>query len=503
MPDEIELKLRIAPQDAAKLRRHPAILQHLVGKPVTRKLTSIYYDTPDLRLLDAGVSLRVRHMAGGWFQAVKAKGKAVAGLHQRLEWEDIIAADHPDFSKIIDPALTRIFDDDDLRQALSPIFITDVQRSEWQLHMPDGSHVELALDLGELRIGSRREAIEEIELELKHGNARHLFEVALALQADIPLHIENISKAERGYAYYRPIQPPVVKAKPVSLDKNMHADAAWRAIGWECLTQLQANQDMVLHGNDPEGIHQMRVALRRLRSAIGIFRDILDDATSQSIREELRWLANELGTARDLDVFIHETLPPLFEHLDDATDCLHAIRNKALTANDKAYRNARVAISSQRYQKLLLSLGHWLETSAIEHAPRITELANALLRKRHKQLRRHGRLLREAHPEERHLTRIAGKKLRYTAEFLACLYSPEQTSLYLRGLAELLDILGTLNDIAVTRQLLQQLAGPRPNTSLTKALQLFEGWNGCHAMHKLTHMDTVWKHFAEHRQFWD
>ena len=144
MANEIELKLRIDAADVARLRRHPALLRPLHGEPLTRRLTSIYYDTPDLRLLDAAISLRVRHMAGGWFQAVKGAGHSLGGLHQRMEWEDVIAGDAPDFGKITEPGLAAIFADPALRSALRPIFVTDVERTEWQLAFEDGSEIEAA-----------------------------------------------------------------------------------------------------------------------------------------------------------------------------------------------------------------------------------------------------------------------------------------------------------------------------------------------------------------------
>ncbi|HZV97688.1 MAG TPA: inorganic triphosphatase, partial [Methylophilaceae bacterium] len=317
MPNEIELKLRIATADIPSLRRHPALKQHLVGKPVTRKLVSIYYDTPELYLLDAAISLRVRRMSGGWFQAVKGAGHSLGGLHQRMEWEDIIAKGEPDFTKltkITEPGLARLFADQSLRDALKPVFTTDVQRTEWQLAYADGSAVEVALDLGELRVGesrtgelaagNKREPITEVELELKHGDARHLFELALNLQADIPLHIENISKAQRGYGYYWPLAAKVSRAQEVKLRADMSPHEAFAQIAGECLRQLQSNQDVAAQGDDAEGVHQMRVAVRRLRGAIKCFKHEIGD-----LQDELRWLNGRLGAAREWDVLLQETLP--------------------------------------------------------------------------------------------------------------------------------------------------------------------------------------------------
>lgn len=506
MANEVELKLRIAAPDIFRLKRHPAIKAALVGKPRTRDLVSIYYDTPQLALLDLGVSLRVRRMSGNWFQAVKGAGKPLAGLHQRMEWEDIIAFGHPDFSKITEPALTRIFDDEALRNALAPIFCTKVRRTEWQLAFDNGDQVELALDVGELVVGEKREPISEIELELKDGNTGRLFDFALELQQSIPLELENASKAQRGYAYYRPQPPTIVKAHPPRLQRDMSAHAALKQIAWECLTHLQGNQEMVLHGEDEEGVHQMRVALRRLRSALNVFRSVASKQSYAGIIEELRWITVVLGLARDLDVFATQTLPPMLQQLH-ANPGLIQLNEKANQTRLQAYVEVRSALVSQRYHRLLLTLGAWLENERWREANAIEcsvlDIAQIMLAERHKQLKKHGRRLMHMHPEERHATRIAAKKLRYSAEFFASLYPKAKSLDFLPALAKLLDILGVLNDIAVTENLVRRLIGSHPNHALDESLHLFTGWNACNAMHRAEGMEHIWNRFAHQKPFWD
>jgi len=510
MPNEIELKLSISSAHLPKLRHHPAILAALTGKPVTRKLTSIYYDTPLLALLDAGISLRVRRMSGGWFQAVKAAGHSLAGLHQRMEWEDIIAFGHPDFSKITEPALIKIFDDPALRAALAPIFTTEVHRTEWHLAWENGDQVELALDLGDLIIGTgdhakALESISEIELELKGGNTGRLFDLALELQRDIPLQLENISKAQRGYAHYRPQPPAIVKAQKTHLQRHIRAHEAFRQIAWECLGQLQANQEMVLHGTDIEGLHQMRVALRRLRSAISVFGEIIAQDTAAPLRDELRWLSNTLGLARDLDIFVAETLPPILQRLQDHHGLVQ-LRTKAESVRKSAYKDVRDLLRSQRYHRLLLELGAWLENGRWHRADTSDfsafDLSKRMLAKRHRQLRKHGSKLAEMHPEERHATRIAAKKLRYTAEFFSSFYPELKYRAFLRSLAKIQDTLGYLNDISVTEHLIRKLTGTRPSSELDESLLLLSGWNACNATHQLLSLGKVWRSFARNTPFW-
>ncbi len=509
MPAEIELKLRINPADIPRLKRHPAIKPLLAEKPKTRRLVSIYYDTPELTLLDQNITLRVRRMSGGWFQAVKGGGSSLAGLHQRSEWEDIIASGHPDFTKIAmipDPALAALFAPPELRAALKPVFTTDMQRTEWQLVYPDATHIELALDVGHLVVdGVQREAICEIELEIKSGHPVRLFELALELQNTIPLELENVSKAQRGYACYRPQPPGIMKASPTRLAADASAADAFRQIAWECLAQLQGNHDMVLHGTDIEGVHQMRVALRRLRSLFAVFGAVINRETSVELIDDIKWISDVLGKARNLDVFISETLPPMMVPLHKHRGLL-LLHEKAQHAQGEAYVEVRAALRSQRYHRLQLALGAWLEGGhwLLPEAASLTvkELSHQVLTKRHKQLKRHGERLIHMHPEERHLTRISAKKLRYAAEFFISLSPANGSKNFIRALADVQGVLGVLNDIATTESVIRDIIGEHPVRTLDEVSHLFTGWNACNAIHTLEHMTETWKVFAGQRPFW-
>lgn len=509
MSTEIELKLRINPTDIPRLKRHPALKPLLVEKPKTRRLVSIYYDTPQLTLLNQNITLRVRRMSGGWFQAVKGGGGSLAGLHQRSEWEDIIASGHPDYTKIAnipDPRLVALFAQPALRTALKPIFTTDMQRTEWQLIYPDATHIELALDVGNLVMdGKLRDAICEIELEIKSGQPVRLFELALELQKTIVLELENVSKAQRGYAYYQPQQLSIKKAVATRLAPNTGAAEAFGQIAWECLAQLQGNQDMVLHGADVEGVHQMRVALRRLRSLFAVFGAVVNRETSTGLMTDIRWISEVLGEARDLDVFVSETLPPMMQPLQQHPGLL-LLREKAQHAQSEAYVRVRAALHSQRYHRLQLALAAWLEGKQwlLPEAANLTvkTLAHQVLTKRHKQLKKHGQRLIHMHPEERHLTRISAKKLRYAAEFFTSLSPANGNKGFIRALAEVQGVLGVLNDITTTESLIRQLIGSHPNRVLDEVLHLFTGWNACNAAHNLEHMKEKWEAFACQPPFW-
>ena len=510
MPSEIELKLRISPRDVAQLKQHPLITLHATSPGITRKLVSTYFDTNDLALLDKGLSLRVRRMAGSWFQAVKNAGTVNSGLHQRMEWEDIIASGNPDFTRILDPDLIAVFSDVQLREALKPIFRTDVMRSEWLLHLGENCQIELALDRGWLIAGQKKESISEIELELKQGHPAELFKLAMQLQKSIPLQIENISKAQRGYAHYRPNQPNIVKARLPQLHQESSANQAFRQIVRECLNHLQGNHDMVLNGGDIEGVHQMRVALRRLRSAFSIFTakpsvETTREESTHSLVDDIRWISSILGKARDLDVFIEETLPPITTQLNFA-EGLVAFRNIAITEQRKAYIEVRQALNARRYQQFLIRISAWLEDDS-EHINReseqqlLTHAAN-LLEKRFRKIKRYGKNLRSISNEERHEFRIACKKLRYAAEFFISLYPTKNANQFMASLASLQQILGSLNDIAVTESIVKSLAGSKSNRSLQDSMLLLTGWHGHQIKHQFDLMDHMWHRLLKQKCFW-
>lgn len=507
MENEVELKLSINSKDAQRLKLHPTVVAASINKPIARKIITIYYDTPDLKLFDAGISLRLRRVSGRWIQSVKAVGNSLAGLHQRMEWESVVENGHPDFTAVLDPDLTKLFVDQKLREDIKPIFQTKVQRNEWQLDFGSGDRVELVLDIGELVAGEKHEPISEIELELKSGKTGCLFDLALELQKVIPLRLENHSKSQNGYAYYRAITLKSYKSSPLKLKRGANANIAFKEIIWDCINHLQKNQDMVLYGTDVEGVHQMRVALRRLRSAFSLFKKLLNHENTDVLKSELGWLSGILGEARDLDVFLTQSIPAIIAQFEHHSGLLE-LHQKAELAKVETYKTVQEALLSQRYQCFILMLGAWLENEkwggCIHDSKdvKVLDIANTMLKKRHKQLRESGKGLTRMDAEERHATRIAAKKLRYAAEFFASLYSSKKSTAFIRSLSQLQDCLGVLNDINTTEKLVKKLIVSRPNRKINEAAYICAGWNAYHATSSLEHLEEVWQTFTFQKKFW-
>jgi triphosphatase len=271
MPSEIELKLAIAPDHINRPGRLALVRSATRGRPVTRRTYTVYYDTPELALRDRGATLRLRRVGSSWTQTLKLSARVEAGLHQREEIETRVPTQRLNYEVLRRSPAGDLFADPDLPRKLAPVFVIDVKRTTRQLETIPGSRIEFCLDRGTISAGNVQRPISEIELELKAGSPVHLIDLALALVREVPLRPEFASKAERGYALAAGGVATPVKASAPDLVPQMTVTEAFRHVVFGCVRHLQANEQGLLQGSDPEYLHQARVALRRLRSAFNAF----------------------------------------------------------------------------------------------------------------------------------------------------------------------------------------------------------------------------------------
>src|ERR1700730_6801533 len=208
--------------------------------------------------------------AGGEFvQTIKADDPAKLDLLERREWEAPIESSQPNLDALkIGTRLPDAIHKEDLR----PVFTTTLTRKTINLNQTPITKIAVAIDQGEIRSadGGAAEPISEIELELKRGDPAALYDLALQLLKIAEVRLETRSKAERGYRFFfraAADRPRAVQVGTIALDRNMTAEAALQRFGQRCLNHLLRNEPVTLAG-EPEGIHQMRVAVRRLRSAL-------------------------------------------------------------------------------------------------------------------------------------------------------------------------------------------------------------------------------------------
>ncbi|EQB15644.1 CYTH and CHAD domain-containing protein [Sphingobium lactosutens] len=431
MGREIELKLDLTEDAASRLCRWDGLPER---EDVTR-LRATYFDTPDARLASKGLSLRIRQSGRRRVQTIKGDGSSAAGLFARQEWERPVRSQSPvlDGDTPVQDALG------DAISQIEPLFETDVERTRWLIQEGD-VRVEMVIDRGVVRAGAREAPLCEVELELVDGAPAALFAIARRIDGEVPVRPGVLSKAERGYALRGPVAE-AVKAEPVSVNASMTIREAFLTIAGACLRHYRRNEALLLIEYRERALHQARVAVRRMRSALTLFKPVLLEADVARFQRELRWLAGMLGEARDLDV-LHGRLVP---------------GAQAEIAEVRADSQARVRawLDSARVRGLLLDIAEWLALGAGCSGAadaQVWDFAGSRLKKLHKRVARGGDGLKKLPPDKRHKVRKDAKKLRYGAEFFAGVYADKGArkvhGTYVKALAKLQDRLGDLNDLA-------------------------------------------------------
>lgn len=455
MGQEIELKLQLTAKTARQLARHPL----LATLPATRgELLNTYYDTPGLDLTARRVAMRFRKRGWQWLLTVKSAEPAAGGLAMRSEWEVPATPGQLDFSHVDAPELRSFLENHAAN--LKPIFTTHFQRRTWEVEYGD-SLIELALDKGEVESQGRREPICEVELELLNGRLTDLFGLTRALQADLDLRPAVASKAERGYALFHGEVRQPVKARSPSLLPDEAPIPAFQRIVLTCLEHYQRNEEGLPDAGDPEYVHQARVALRRLRSAMKLFAPALPRAFVQRWNPVWRELSAVLGEVRNCDVFVGETLPPLHRAFPGHTDIERLQRY-----GRRRQRQARTALA--RYLDGPALPRHIVDFLAdVLHLPEeskpvdLARFAGKQLKKREKRtLKLAGQHDRLDHTE-RHALRIEIKKLRYAIDFFTPLLPAPRLKAYQRSLGGLQERLGALNDQITAETLILDCLGHR------------------------------------------
>ncbi len=509
MPTETELKLRIAPDAAATLARHPLLRPLKRSRTRSSRLVSTYYDTVDGDLAKAGIALRLRRDGRRWLQTVKGRADGSAGgLTARPEFEWPVAGEALDPLRFAATPFRRALGKAEKR-GLVPRFTTDVKRTVVPLTFADSTMALLCIDDGEVRTSDGgpvlRAPIHEIEMEIEAGDTRRLYELAQALAVDVPLALEPESKAARGYALREARATEPLRARDADLPGKSSAGDALAAIMRSCLAQIEGNAQGVADAEDPEWIHQMRIGVRRLRACLSLARRGIAVERVEPLRVELRWLAQALGPARDLDVFVTSTLPAFREAVARGVTgkalepALAKLATRASSRRRDARAQARTAVRSTRFVRLVLATAALAAygTQDKRMASEARDFARPLLKRRHHALVALGADLAHAAPEARHAARLAAKKLRYAAEFFATLYSKKKARAYRKALAALQEELGAWNDAAVAAHLAGEVTGAQ-----SPAAAAFEGWAAARGASRSEALTQAWQRFAKARPFW-
>ena len=508
---EVELKLVAPPHAIEALAAAPMVLAHARNAGTVRNLGSIYFDTPARELTRAGFALRVRRSGRQRIMTVKsAGGGAGDGLVGRGEWEVAITGEAPDLALLPD-AVPRAFREIVDNAALEPVVITQVRRRAKKLDLPNAC-IEFAIDSGTVEAGGRTVPLSEIELELVSGDVCALYDVALDMLDRGAAEMSLYSKAARGFdlAFDRP--PAWRKPRRGAIARSASLDDAVAAMLSEGLRHFLDNRPAAVDGRDAEGIHQTRVALRRLRSILKVLAGATGSAVAEDFAEDAKWLAGEQGDARSWDVFLAETVPPVEKACDDRAG-FGVVRALGKPLHADGYARARAAFGERRALRLPLALARWIESRGWrEGAPAealavlaepASGLARDVLDRQHRKVLKRGRRFSRLDAEGRHEVRLAVKKLRYLSDFLLPLCTREKkAAAFAKGLSRLQDGLGRYNDIAATDQLLGKLAGSGAPPTLHRACGEIHGWQARDLQAMEGELMASWKAFSSTKVPW-
>ena len=478
---EIEFKFCIP---ADRLKAVDAALRR--GAVVRTRLQARYFDTADQRLSGDGMVLRLRKEGSRWVQTVKATGdNALHRLEHNVDLGTGAAV------PAIDPArhagtpvgeqLARLLQPADGGDAVPLVArqSTDIVRLTRDLRVsgPGGAVVEMALDVGKVVVhagtpAQRNSPVCELELELKSGDVQGLVTLARRWSQQHGLWFSTVSKAERGMRLLAEQETvPAVKAEaPRFPVHGLDGRTIQQAVVASCLAQMLPNASEIAAGStDEEQIHQLRIGIRRLRTAL---RELAGLDADTSRFDAATWepplvdAFRALGDLRDREQVVKLAQPRLRDAGAPEVDPLAGDAVPLASSPGDIVRAAA-------FQDVLVSLIGFTAAAppSSGSAPLAADEARQQLRERlqrlHKQAVRDGERFESLATEHQHRARKRLKRLRYLAEFAAPLFTEAEGSnkkkkdaagRYLKALRPAQDALGEFNDEAVALALYREVA---------------------------------------------
>lgn len=513
---EIELKFLLDATRATEIWSRVKATQLAASSRSTRTLRTTYLDTPDHALKRAGIAFRIRRDGRRWLQTVKTGRTLQGGLSQAVEIETPAPGGKPCLAALPDASVRQEMERLIGEASLAPICETVIRRTRSEIAGPDGTRAELAVDIGEIRAGERSAPLSELELELVEGAPAGLYGIAHMLLPEGGLTFSRLSKSERGYllAAENRIDLPLAprNARNVTIEPDQTGEQAAREILRECLDQIAGNVTVVRELDAMEGPHQLRVGLRRLRSAFSLLRPVLASPEMDRLGGEARWLGQEVGALRDLDVVAHEmVLPEAARHPDEAA--LPALGEALLRQATERRQILRPILAGPRTQAFLIDLARFVETRGwllaqdFDQTTRLAEpigdLAVTALDKRWRACRKRASGLKTLSEDQRHELRKELKKLRYALEFFSSLFPAKRLDPFLADLKTLQTDFGDLNDAATVKAMFAGEDGLWANDArLQRGIGWITGASLARAEHGWNHARAHWRALKQTSPFW-
>ncbi|HQT64548.1 MAG: hypothetical protein B7Z75_03155 [Acidocella sp. 20-57-95] len=470
----------------------------------SKRLRTVYFDTPRGDLQRHKMVLRMRGQRRGYMMTLKWSGGLSGGLFERGEIEIPTLNNQPD-PALFGPNVAAMIADVIEDRVLTAVYETDIRRLTQRVQTAT-SDIEVAFDSGFIIAGSISRPIREIEMELKAGDSADLYRLGIALAEQYPVRLSSLAKSDRGAMLATGKSPEAARAK-TDLQGNPTVDEAIAQGINGCLTQFAANWPAFEDGDQIGAVHQMRVAMRRLRAMLGLFHHAFPAPEFLVFRAEAKNVAALMGEARNLDVFLNLLRQGPVAAFPNEPG-FAAILADCERRRAAAYETVRALLAAPSTTRFVLSVQAfvarygWRNALSGEALPRLTapaqDFASQNLARLHNKLLKRGKHLATLAPHDRHQLRIDLKKLRYAADLFGPLFpSKSQTRAYLKAAAALQDELGRFNDLITATETVSHLTG-----NDTRAAGIILGWCSHSATADDAKLSDTWRAFRKSRLFW-
>lgn len=472
MAPPITWEAALDPALAPRLLRHPAVAARRAGPTRAAPLLLEWRDTAEGRLADDGLALE--EPRGGPPRLVHAIPPATALIHPASPVE----AGPGDPPASADQVLAALLG----RRAT--------------VALAEG--VEATLIRGALRLGDAEKPVARLLLT---GPADAVIATMRDLAASIPLlpPLASLAEEARALGAGTGLRPRRLGA-PL-LDAGLSVEDALRHVIGHLGCVLAWHAPIAAAGQQPAGVHQMRVALRRLRSALRAFRPAVDGPALRDADRRLKALATLLGPARDWDVFLGGLGAELAGALPEDPR-IAALLEAARSRRDAAYAALARHLAGAEFRRLLWDLCALVEGRPwlVDRPGPVEDLAAGLLAKRWRKLTAAGGSIEDLPDAEFHALRLDGKRMRYLAELFAPLWGRKRGRRFLERLAAVQEQMGLANDAAVARALVAPLSdSPGGNWATGVA----EGWVLARSRRARSRAAKAWDALLEADPFWN
>jgi inorganic triphosphatase YgiF len=496
------LVLSLTENGAKQLAQHAEFQPPGASTPKTRHLQSRYYDTDAYDLGQAGYSLRVTRSGNMCLQTLEtARTSSLAA--GRDEWEWPLVDDAPDLSLLTTVLAPKLLPQSELHE----VFATDLRRVERTLQLAPNSTIKVSFDEGTINAGAAG-PVRDLALEVLNGSAgAALYHLALNLHATTPLAMATESPAIRGFRLASGNLPPSCKAAPIRLPATASGAEAFHRLIVQCLNHLLVNQPAALAGG-VEGVHQMRVAIRRLRALLLLYKPALDRRQLSHFDQELQRIGRVFGQARDWDVFCTELLPQANQPTDPA-DLYDGLKAVAAQRRDEAHEAFIAGCRGRKFTPTVLELAAWAEAGGNEPdrlggaklTEKLKDRAPRWLDRLARKVEARGQGISRANSAQLHKLRKSIKKLRYGIEFTESLFSRKKSRLYQKRCKALQDTLGVINDSSTSVALARTLRRDT-QTDLRPAISALARYQKKQRDRGLDELGKNWKAYRGEARFW-